>query len=106
MFFGPFVCQESHNLIRAFHELISIPPNRVGGVSAFDNLRIPTQRSAEVLIARGKMSNILCIPSILRSLDLDPRCLERKRGEWGLRGGITCHFAINLLCRLTRIRYL
>jgi hypothetical protein len=37
----PLLRQEGNDLVGTSDELVSIPPNRIGGVSTFDDLRIP-----------------------------------------------------------------
>ena len=42
---------------------------------------------------------ILCIPSILRGLDLYPRSLKRKGRERGFRASIGCHIVVTFTGR-------
>lgn len=97
VFFGPFLGKESYNLVCASDKLISIPPNGVGGISAFDKLRVPNSLSAGVLVSGDEMEDdILCIPNILRSLDFDLCCLASEWGERRFRRLICCHLAITI----------
>ena len=77
----PLLCKEFLDRIAALEELVTVAPDRVRRVRHFNLCRISVSSVSEGPFASHDL-DLLAIPSVLRSLDLDLCRLEGERGAW------------------------